>query len=300
MKVVVTGAAGMVGTALIPVLEKAGHQVLSLVRKKPAGNRGIYWNPETGEIDAASLEGIDAIVHLAGENIASGRWNAERKRKIRDSRVQGTQLIAKTLAGLKKPPKVLACASAIGYYGDRGSEVLREESPPGSGFLADVCKDWEASSAAAAAKGIRVCHLRMGVVLSPEGGALRKMLPPFLLGLGGVMGSGKQYWSWISLEDVAGAFLHCLTNPKIEGAVNGVSPQTVTNREFTKVLGAVLKRPTLFPMPAFAARLAIGEMADALLLSSARVEPARLMMSGYDFVHPDLEGCLRDLLKKRR
>jgi len=300
MKVAVTGSSGLVGGELVLALKRAGHQVVRLVRKKSNESGDAYWNPEGGEIDAAALEGIGGVIHLAGETIAGGRWNAERKRKIRESRVKGTGFLAKTLAGLKNPPKVFVCASATGYYGNRGNEVMTEENPPGDGFLANVCRDWEKAAEVAGQKGIRVCHLRLGVILSPNGGALEKMVLPFKMGLGGVVGSGRQYWSWISIDDTVGALLHCLTKESLKGAVNGVSPQPVTNREFTKVLGRVLRRPTFLPMPAFAARLAIGEMADALLLASARVEPMRLLVSGYDFVHPDLEGCLRDLLGQQQ
>jgi uncharacterized protein (TIGR01777 family) len=289
MKIVVTGATGLVGSKLVPFLTSAGHSVVRLGR--PAD-----WDPEQGTIDASRLNGIDAVVHLAGESIASGRWTSARKARIRDSRVKGTRLIAETLARVERPPQVLVSASAIGYYGDRGSEVLREDSAPGSGFLADVCRQWEAATDPATRKGIRVVHLRSGLVLSARGGALGKMLLPFKMGVGGKIGSGEQYWSWISIDDLCGAILHCIQAAGVHGPVNTVSPSPLTNAEFTKCLGRVLSRPTLFPMPAFAARLVLGEMADALLLASARVEPAKLASSRFTFKHRDLEPTLRHLL----
>lgn len=299
MKVLVTGASGLVGSALVPLLTAGGHTVARLVRSPPRPSVAeVQWNPETGIREIASLEGMDAVVHLAGENIAGGRWTAERKARIRDSRVTGTRTLCETLARLARPPKVLVSASAIGYYGDRGGEVLRETSAPGLGFLPEVCRAWEEATEPAAQKGIRVVLLRIGVVLSPAGGALAKMLFPFKLGAGGIIGSGQQYMSWIGLDDIIGAIHHTLMTDALQGPVNVVAPRPVTNRDFTKTLGRVLGRPTLFPMPAFAARLAFGEMADALLLASTRVEPARLMAANYAFRHPDLEGALRHLLGK--
>lgn len=297
MKVAVTGATGLVGSALVPVLATAGHEVVRLVRAMPTAGGDIHWDPAAGRLDAASLEGLDAVVHLAGERI-TGRWTAAKKARIRSSRVQGTRLLAETLARLTRPPKALVCASAVGYYGERGTEVVREESPPGAGFLAEVCREWEAAARPAAEKGIRVVHLRIGVVLSAAGGALALMLTPFKLGLGGRVGSGRQYMSWIAIDDLAGIIPHALTNESLRGPVNAVAPQPVTNLEFTKTLGRVLGRPTIFPMPAFAARLAFGEMADELLLASTRVEPARLIASGYKFRAPELEAALRRLLGK--
>src|SRR6266566_4624603 len=240
---------------------------------------------------------MNAVVHLAGENIAGGRWTAARKERILNSRVKGTKLIAETLGNLPQPPQVLVSASAIGYYGDRGSELLREQSPPGTGFLPDVCRQWEAATDAATRKGIRVVHLRTGIVLSGKGGALRKMLLPFKLGVGGKIGSGEQYWSWISIDDHCAAILHCIQASSLHGPVNAVSPSPVTNLEFTKALGRVLHRPTIFPLPALAARLVLGEMADALLLASARVEPAKLLGSRFVFEHKDLEPTLASLLQ---
>ena len=258
----------------------------------------MEWDPMAGKLNPTALEGIDAVVHLAGENIAARRWTAKQKARIRESRVTGTRLLAESLARVARPPKVLICASAIGYYGNRGDERLDEESSSGNDFLAEVCREWEASAQAAIDKGIRVVFLRFGMILSPAGGALGKMLTPFRLGVGGIIGNGQQYMSWIALDDLIGAIYHALLDERLSGPVNAVSPNSVTNHEFTKTLGRVLGRPTLFPLPAFAARLAFGEMADGLLLSSARVEPLRLLSSGYTFRYPILREALRHLLGK--
>ncbi len=298
MTVLVTGSSGLVGSALIPNLEAGGHRVVRLVRRSPQNDTEHRWDPETGELDAADLEGVQAVVHLAGENIATGRWNDAKKDRIRSSREDGTRLLAQGLAELQTPPGVLICASAVGYYGNRGDEILDEESAPGADFLAETCLDWEQAARPATDAGVRTVYLRIGIVLSADGGALAKMLFPFKMGAGGVIGSGNQYMSWITLSDLVGIVDHALDTDAIEGPVNAVSPAPVTNREFTKALGGVLSRPTLFPMPAFAARLAFGEMADALLLSSTRVLPARLQESGYDFQHPQLEGALRHILAR--
>ena len=300
MKILVTGSTGLVGRTLVPFLTGRGDSVIRLVRStsKSEGAK-VHWNPAMGSIDAARLEGLDAVVHLAGESIATGRWTAEKKIRIRESGVRGTRLLCESLARLGQPPRVLVSASAIGYYGDRGDEILREESTSGSGFLAEVCREWEAATESAVQKRIRVVHLRIGVVLSPLGGALAKMLLPFRMGLGGIIGSGRQFMSWIALDDLVGSITYALTTDVIRGPVNAVAPHPVMNREFTKTLGRVLGRPTLFPMPAFAARLAFGEMADELLLSSTRVEPARLSATGYVFRHATLEGALRHLLGRK-
>jgi uncharacterized protein len=302
MKVLVTGSSGLIGSALVRSLTSEGHNVLRLVRPESRSSQSgvseIRWDPAAGEIESSGLEGLEAVVHLAGESIAAGRWTAAQKAKIRDSRIKGTDLLCNTLARLAHPPKVMVSASAIGYYGDRGAESLREESPPGSGFLAEVSRQWEAATAAAAQKGVRVVIPRFGMVLSPAGGALAKMLPPFRMGAGGKLGSGKQYMSWVALDDAVGAIYHTLTGNTLRGPVNVVAPNSVTNLEFTKTLGRVLSRPTLVPVPAFAARLAFGEMADALLLASTRVEPAKLLNTGYRFLYPELEGALRHLLGK--
>ncbi len=299
MKVLVSGSRGLIGSALVRDLADEGHIVTRLVRpSSKTGGDAAIWDPEKGTVDLGGLEGHDAVVHLAGENIAGSSWTAKRKALIRDSRVRGTQLLCETLSRLERRPAVLVCASATGYYGDRGSEILREDSPPGKGFLSEVCREWEETTREAALKGIRVVNLRIGMVLSPEGGALAKMLPVFRMGAGGRIGSGEQYVSWISLPDLVGVIRHALATDSLEGPVNAVTPHPVTNREFTKSLGRILRRPTVAPLPAFAARLLFGEMADELLLAGARTEPAKLLASGYGFRHPELEGALRSLLGK--
>lgn len=299
MRILVSGSSGLVGSALIPTLTAAGHDVVRLVRSKSA-NRSkelASWDPAKGQIDVSGLSDIDAVVHLAGESIASGRWNTERKARIRDSRIQGTRLLAETLAKLPAPPKVFVCASAIGFYGDRGDEVLSESSSPGTGFLADVCREWETACDPLQRSGTRVVNLRFGVVLSRQGGALKQMLLPFQMGAGGILGNGKQYMSVVSLKDAVGVIEFVLGNSGVAGPVNVVCPQPVTNYEYTKSLGKVLHRPTIFPVPGFAARLAFGEMADALLLSSSRVVPDRLLAAGYQFRDPTVEAALRSALQ---
>lgn len=298
MKILVTGATGLIGRELTALFTTAGHEVFRLTRSKPSEANDITWDPAQGMLPKAPLEGLDAVVHLAGENIAEARWTDAVKERLRRSRVQTTKLLCDTLAQLNSPPKTLICASAIGYYGDRGAEVLTEASPAGAGFLADLCRDWEAAAESARQKGLRVVNTRIGVVLSVKGGALAKMLTPFKLGLGGIVGSGRQYWSWVALDDVVGAINHSLLHAEIAGPVNAVSPNPVTNYEFTKTLGGVLHRPTVMPLPAFAARLALGEMADELLLGSNRILPKRLQETGYQFRCPTLDVALRHLLGK--
>jgi uncharacterized protein len=297
VNVLVSGATGLIGSALIPELEAGGHRVSRLTRS-PEGDEDVGWDPATGEVDASRLGGHDAAVHLAGESIAEGRWTPEKKRRIMESRRQGTSLLAAALAGLPTPPKVMVSASAVGYYGDRGNEVLREDSRPGSDFLAAVCREWEAAAEPARQAGIRVVHPRFGLVLSPKGGALGRTLPIFKLGGGGRIGSGRQWWSWVALDDVVGAVLHALTTNSVEGPVNVGSPNPLTNAAYTRVLGEVLNRPTIFPLPAPVARLALGEVADALLLASQRIEPARLRETGYEFRYPELGNALRHLLER--
>lgn len=296
MKIAVSGATGLVGSALVPALAARGDQVIRLARHKPAaGAPEIHWNPD-GPATPFTFEGLDAVVHLAGENIAA-RWTEKKKEAILQSRVKSTRQIAESLATMVKPPQVWVCASAIGYYGDRGDEVLREESGPGKDFLAQVCQEWEAASQPAAEVGLRVVQLRFGIVLSKRGGALSRMLFPFRLGFGGRVGSGRQWWSWIAIDDVVGAIQHALQNEKLSGPVNTAAPHAVRNAEFTTVLGQTMRRPTVFPLPAFAARAAFGEMADHLLLASQRVDPAKLAASGYNFRYPELPAALAAILQ---
>lgn len=297
LRVAVTGATGLVGGALVPALRAAGHRVDRVSRRPPAaGTTDIQWDPARGQLDPRALEGVDAVVHLAGESIAAFRWTAAVKDRIRRSRVDGTRLLAETLGRLPRRPRVLVAASAVGYYGNQGEAPLTEESPPGSGFLSEVCRAWEAAADPARAAGIRVVHPRLGLVLAGQGGALPRMALPFRLGAGGVIGSGRQYWSWIELADLVRVIELCLALETLAGPVNAVAPAPVTNREFTRVLGRVLGRPTLVPLPALAARLLLGEMGQALLLDSARVLPRRLERAGFRFRHPELEGALRAAL----
>jgi uncharacterized protein (TIGR01777 family) len=297
LHIAVTGSTGLVGAALIPFLTTGGHRVTRLVRSTVKGDENaVRWNPAAGTIDAAGLKGVEAVVHLAGESVAGARWTEAVKARILDSRRRGTTLLCETLARLRQPPKVLVSASAVGYYGDSGDEVLLEDSDSGAGFLAAVCRQWEAATVAAEQAGIRVVHLRIGIVLSPAGGGLKAMLIPFKLGAGGRIGSGAQYMSWISIDDVIGTILHALRTATLSGAVNAVAPQAVSNAEFTTVLGRVLRRPTLCSVPAFAARLAFGEAADEMLLASARVQPVQLQSTHYAFRHAELEAALRHVL----
>jgi uncharacterized protein len=296
MRVLVSGAKGLIGSALIPELEAGGHKVDRLTRS-PRSGEDIRWDPDAGTIEG-DLAGYEAVIHLAGESIAEGRWTAERKRRILESRKKGTYLLAEKIAGLPEPPSVMVSASAIGYYGDRGNELLTEESESGTIFLSEVCKEWEAAAGPAREAGVRVVHPRFGIVLSTEGGALGTTLPIFKLGGGGKIGSGRQYWSWVSLDDVVGAIVHVIDTDALNGPLNVVAPDPPTNAEYTRVLGHVLGRPTFFAVPAPAARIALGAMADNLLLASARVEPAKLEETGYEYRYPELEGTLRHLLEK--
>ena len=293
MKILMSGSSGLVGTSLMALLKGEGHDVRPLVRH---GTEGVVWDAQTFQLQSPEqLETMDAVVHLAGESIV-GRWSDAKKQRILDSRVKSTAALAGALAGLDKKPAVLVVASAVGYYGDRGAEELTEDSAPGKGFLSEVCTAWEAAADAARQAGMRVVHLRFGMLLSPNGGALKAMLTPFKLGIGGKVGSGNQVVSWASLDDAVGAIHHALITESLEGPVNVVSPAPCTNLELTKALGHALSRPTLFPVPAFAARLAFGEMADALLLASQRVIPKKLTESEYTFKHRDLEHTLQELL----
>ena len=297
MKILVSGSTGLVGKALIKSLTNDGHEVVRLVRRAPSpGALEIEWHPNQGRIDSQQLEGLDAVVHLAGESIAAGRWSEERKRSIRESRTKGTSLLSESLARLSHPPAVFLSASAIGYYGNRGDELLKESSAPGNDFLADVCVEWEAATKASVEKGIRTVFARFGVILDSDGGALAKMLTPFRMGIGGKVGDGKQWMSWITLEDVVAALRFLIADESISGPVNVVAPNPVTNAEFTRTLGRTLSRPTIFPMPAFGARLAFGEMADALLLSSQKVQPSVLEDKGFRFSWPTLEPALKHVL----
>lgn len=295
MKILITGSRGLVGSQLVPYLESKGHQVSRLVRSNPRAGE-ISWDPEAKLINKELLEGFDAVIHLAGDNIASGRWTSSKKQAIKKSRVEGTRFLSETLASLKKPPSVLLSASAIGYYGDRCNEILTEASSPGDTFLAQVCQEWEYAAHAAQTAGIRVANLRIGVVLSQKGGALNKMLTPFKLGAGGRIGSGKQFISWITLEDLTAISEFILLTDTLNGPINAVSPNAVTNDQFTEALGSALHRPTIFPVPGFAAHLLLGEMADELLLSSALVKPEKLVANGYKFHYPEIRSTLIKLL----
>lgn len=299
MRILVSGSHGLVGKALITALPPDGHEIVRLVRDKPSGAAEVEWHPNEGRLDASALEGIDAVVHLAGESIASGRWTNEKKRAILDSRVKGTALLSNAIAQVSRPPSVFVSASAIGYYGNRGDEVLTEKSAPGNDFLANVCVEWENATRLAIEKGIRTVHTRFGIILDANEGALGKMLTPFQMGVGGRVGSGKQWVSWISIEDVVNGLISVIGDKSVSGPVNFVAPNAVTNAEFTKVLGHVLSKPTLFPVPAFGVRMAFGEMADALLLSSQRVKPVVLEERGFRFKWPTLEPALRHLLARK-
>jgi uncharacterized protein (TIGR01777 family) len=296
-RIAVTGASGLVGRALVPALRRRSIEVLRLVRRTPSAPDEVGWDPDAGTIDVEGLQGVAGVIHLAGDNIASGRWTEAKKAKIRDSRVRGTALLAGALAELSPRPRVMVSASAIGYYGARGDEPLDESAPQGSGFLASVCGQWEAAAHVARDAGIRVVHPRIGVVLAADGGALAKMKLPFLIGLGGRIGDGRQYMSWITLEDLVSALVFALEHDTLEGPVNFVSPTPVTNADFTATLARVLKRPAVLSVPNFALRLGAGsEMANEMLIGGARVIPALLHGHGFRWEHTTLEPALRSLL----
>lgn len=296
--IAITGASGLIGTALAHHLATNGHRVLRFTRQSSTGADSIAWNPKTGSIEADKLRGVDAIVHLAGAGIGDRRWSADYKREILESRTKSTALLASTLADLSDGPKVLLSGSAIGIYGESETATFTEESAAGSGFLADVCVQWEAETAAAERAGVRVAHLRTGIVLSRKGGALKKLLPLFKLGAGGRMGSGRQWQSWISIDDEIAAIEHLLTS-NVSGAVNLTAPNPVTQAEFTKTLARVLKRPSILPVPTFGPKLLLGsELADALLFTGQKVLPTVLERDGFRFAHSDLESALRHLLAK--
>ena len=295
MNILVTGAGGLIGTALVSRLKEGGHGVVPLRRTAASSDPGPTWNPETGQVHLDPACPYDAVVHLAGENIAQ-RWTAGAKARIRASRVEATRLLSEALACAPQPPRALVCASATGFYGDRGAEVLDEDSHPGTGFLAELCQAWEAATTPARQRGIRVVHLRLGIVLARQGGALAKMLPLFRLGLGGRLGSGRQYWSWITLKDVVRVVDLALLDGSLSGAVNTVVPEAATNTCFTAALSRALHRPALLPVPALLVRAALGEMGREALLASGRVRPARLLEAGFSFRFPDLDAAFSHLL----
>jgi len=316
MRILVSGSTGFLGTALIPVLQREGHTILRLVRPDTArrgasmgAEKTVRWDPSATQpgragleasvdFDADAADGADALIHLAGASIAGGRWNEARKKLLRSSRVDATRHLMGALSRLKQPPRVIVAASASGYYGDRGDEALTETSAPGHNFLAEVCREWEAENARGVAFGARVVMLRFGIILAAHGGALPQIVLPFKLGAGGRLGSGRQWMSWLTLAEAVGMVRFALANSTLSGPTNAVSPSPVQNAEFTRVLAKTLHRPALFPAPAFALRLALGEMADALLLSSQRVKPSKLEEAGYKFAHPDLPAALAEVLQK--
>ena len=292
MRILISGSHGLVGSALVPFLEQRGDAVYRVQRGQSVSETEVQFDFGSGACERARLEGFDAVVHLAGESIGEGRWTRLKKERIRESRVNGTANLVQALLSLSNPPKVFIGASAMGYYGDRGDAILTEESAPGNSFLAEVCREWEAAAFPLSEKGIRVTHLRSGLILSGQGGALERMLLPFRLGVGGKIGSGNQYWSWIVIDDAVRIIQHLLENEAIHGPVNVCAADAVTVSVFTKILGKVMRRPSLFPLPAFAAKVALGEMANELLLSSIRMKPAKLLSSGYAYLYPDLEEAL--------
>lgn len=298
LRVLVSGASGLIGSATGQALSAAGHTVLRLVRVPPSRGE-VRWDPAAGALDPAAIAGIDAALHLSGESIAAKRWSARDKARIRSSRVDSTRLLAETMAKLDPRPQVLVSASAIGWFGNRGEERLTEQSAPGSGFLADLAQEWEGAAAPAARAGIRVVNTRFGLVQSRHGGMLPAMLPLFRLGLGGPIGDGRAWWSWVAIDDLVRALRFAIEHPALRGPVNVVAPEPVRNREFTHTLGRVLKRPAFLPAPAWALRLVFGEMADEALLASARAEPMRLREAGFEFRHPGLEEALHHVLDER-
>jgi uncharacterized protein (TIGR01777 family) len=293
MDIGVTGSRGFIASALVPALQADGHRVVRLVRQDAAGPDDVRWDPPTGAIDSERLEGVDAVVHLAGAGIGDKKWTAARKQLVLDSRTQGTSLLARTLAGLARKPRVLVSASAIGYYGDRGDDVLTEDSEPGDDFGAHVCREWEAAAAPASDAGIRVVRIRTGLVQGRAGGMLQRLLLPFKLGAGGRLGSGTQYMSWIAIDDEVNAIRHLLENDSVDGPVNLTAPNPVTNAEYTETLGRVLHRPTMIPTPLFALKAVYGAELVETLLGSQRVSSEKLRASGFEFSYPDLEGALR-------
>lgn len=299
MKILISGASGLVGTHLIPTLKAKGHEVYKLVRKKPKAVDEIEWDATKGiaESELPKIENFGAVIHLAGDNVADGNWTDEKKRKIKESRTIGTRVLIESLKKLENPPKTFIAASAIGFYGNRGDEVLTEDSAKDEGFFPEVCSEWEAESEKAADFGARVVMLRIGVVLSKDGGAIAKMLTPFKLGVGGVVGSGKQWMSWIELDDLIRLIHHALDNENVSGALNAVAPNPVTNEEFTKTFGKVINRPTIIPIPEFAIKLLFGEMGENTLLASTRVLPEKTQNTGFDFKFNDLESALKHALK---
>lgn len=297
MKIVIAGSSGLIGSAVARRLRGDGHDVVRLVRRDPAGGDEARWDPAAGTLDDAAFAGADGVVHLGGAGIAAKRWSAARKAEIRDSRVNSTRLLSETMARLDTPPSVFVCASALGYYGNRADEILTEASAQGDDFLAQITGEWEDATQPAAQAGIRVVNLRIGIVLSASGDMPKSMLPPFKLGLGGKLGSGRQYMSWVHIDDVVSAVIHALTTPALQGAVNLAAPNPVTNAEFTKTLGHILGRPTLFSVPRIALRIMLGEMSE-FILSSARLQPQKLTDSGFRFRWHTIEEALRDVLGK--
>jgi uncharacterized protein (TIGR01777 family) len=297
MKILLSGSSGLIGSHIISNFDKKKYHLIRLVRNdKDISDDTIFWNPSKGALDKSKLNGLDVVIHLAGENISSARWTRKQKEKITNSRVNTTSLLAKTLIELKESPKLFICASATGYYGNRNDELLDEESTPGEGFLADVCKKWEAAANPVRKARIRTIHLRFGVVLSNKGGAFKKMLSPFKLGIGGIFGNGQQYMPWITIDDILGILEHVIQNKNITGSINVVTPNPIINSQYTKLLGELLSRPTILRIPAISLKILLGQMADELLLSSARVIPKKLIESGYQFKFPEIKSALVHLL----